>query len=159
MLYLMRSEQAMGRDSGLFQIFQRTNGFDQMVVRMRYANVGGSDQKAMDIFSYKRRLRMFEREHLPFARTLADHDIINAIGEQQAVGQALTLKQILSYEFGPAATIERRLARLKRLGIVLQKRSKVDQRVIELKLSPRVLHIFQRYADLIASIGYVFVSE
>jgi DNA-binding HxlR family transcriptional regulator len=58
---------------------------------------------------------------------------------------------MLSFEIGSVATLERRLARLKRLGIVVQARSDVDKRNVELKLSPRVNRIFQRYSALIAS--------
>lgn len=77
--------------------------------------------------------------------------MVSLIGLHQERGVSLTLKQMLSFDIGSVATLERRLARLKRLGIVLQTRSNVDKRNVELKLSPKINRIFQRYSALIAA--------
>ncbi len=53
---------------------------------------------------------------------------------------------MLSFDIGSAATLERRLARMKRLGVVVQARSEVDRRNVELKLSPKTWRTFQRYS-------------
>ena len=86
-----------------------------------------------------------------FVETLEDMDIVHVIGEHQAQGVPLTLKQIRAFGIGASATVERRLARLKGLGVVVQSQSKLDKRTNELTLSPRTMRIFQRYADMIAS--------
>lgn len=113
----------------------------------------------MQIFEYLHQLRTFERRHLPFVHTLEDLDMVSLIGLHQERGVSLTLKQMLSFDIGSVATLERRLARLKRLGIVVQTRSDVDKRNVELKLSPKINRIFQRYSALIASNHYTYGSE
>ena len=113
----------------------------------------------MQIFEYLHLLRTFERRHFPFVSTLEDLDMLNLIGLHQERGVSLTLKQMLSFDIGSVATLERRLARLKKLGIVIQTRSDVDKRNVELKLSPKINRIFQRYSTLIASNHYTYGSE
>ena len=105
----------------------------------------------MHVFEYLQQLRAFERRHLPFIRTMEDLNILYLIGLHQERATPLTLKQILSFGIGSAATLERRLARLKRLGVVVQARSQIDRRNVELKLSPKTSRVFQRYGALIAS--------
>ena len=116
-------------------------------------------KRDMQIFEYLHQLRTFERRHLPFVHTIEDLDMVSLIGLHQERGVPLTLKQMLSFDIGSVATLERRLARLKRLGIVLQARSDADKRNVELKLSPRVNRIFQRYSALIATSCNTFGAE
>jgi len=113
----------------------------------------------MQIFEYLNQLRAFERRHFPFVDTIEDLDIINLVGLHQERGVALTLKQILSFNIGSVATLERRLARLKRLGVIVQTRSHTDKRNVELKLSPKVNRLFQRYSALVQSSHFAFGGE
>jgi DNA-binding MarR family transcriptional regulator len=113
----------------------------------------------MHVFEYLQQMRAFERRHLPFVRTMEDLNILYLIGLHQERGTPLTLKQILSFGIGSAATLERRLARLKRLGVVVQARSQIDRRNVELKLSPKISRVFQRYATLIVSSNQTYLSE
>jgi hypothetical protein len=105
----------------------------------------------MRVFEFLRRLRLFERQNLTFVETLEDIDILHVVGEHQVRGVPLTLKQMRAFDIGASATVERRLARLKELGVIVQAQSKLDKRNHELKLSSRTLRIFQRYADTIPS--------
>jgi hypothetical protein len=105
----------------------------------------------MKIHEYLHLSRSFERKYFPFVRTIEDLDMLIVIGLYQERGVLLTMKEILSFGIGSAATLERRLARMKELGIVTQSRSKVDKRNIDLKLSPKVSRNFQRYASVISS--------
>lgn len=104
----------------------------------------------MQIFEYLHQLRTFERRHFPFVRTLEDLDMLSLIGLHQERGVSLTLKQMLSFDIGSVATLERRLARLKQLGVVVQSRSDIDKRNVELKLSPKINRLFQKYSALVA---------
>ena len=113
----------------------------------------------MHVFEYLHQLRTFERRHLPFIRTLEDMNMVFLIGLHQERGIPLTLKHMLSFDIGSAATLERRLARMKRLGIVTQSRSELDRRNVELKLSPKTWRIFQRYATMIASNNHIHLGE
>jgi len=105
----------------------------------------------MRIFEYLGSLRSFERRHLPFLRSREDCDLVIAIGAHQERGTPLTLKQLYGLDIGSMATLQRRLSRLKRLGVVVHRRSPRDGRNMELELSPRTSKIFQRYATLVAS--------
>ncbi len=105
----------------------------------------------MPIFEHLEQLRAFERRHLRFLQTLEDHDMVKAIGLYQARGKPLTLKQLSGLEIGSMATLQRRLARLKRLGVVVQRRSEVDRRNVELELGSRIQRMFQRYSALLVA--------
>jgi hypothetical protein len=111
------------------------------------------------VFEYLHQLRTFERRHLPFIRTLEDMNMVFLIGLHQERGVPLTLKHMLSFDIGSAATLERRLARMKRLGIVIQARSELDRRNVELKLSPKTWRVFQRYGTMIASSHHMHLGE
>ena len=82
----------------------------------------------MRVFERLRTLRTFEKQHLSFLRTVEDHDLVCEIGYHQAEGRALTLKQIFLLDVGSVATVQRRLRRLKQLGVVHQHRSAADGR-------------------------------
>ena len=97
-----------------------------------------------------RAFRNFERKHLSFLVTVEDFDIVREIGLHHAAGTPLTPKLLSLLELGSVATIQRRLARLKRLGVVRQIRSSSDKRRIELGISPEVQRIYRQYGQLIA---------
>jgi hypothetical protein len=113
----------------------------------------------MHVFEYLHQLRTFERRHLPFIRTLEDMNMVFLIGLHQERGIPLTLKHMLSFDIGSAATLERRLARMKRLGVVVQARSELDRRNVELKLSPKTWRVFQRYGAMLASTNHAFTGD
>jgi hypothetical protein len=113
----------------------------------------------MHVFEYLQQLRTFERKHLPFVRTMEDLNMLYLIGLHQERGMPMTLKHMLSFGIGSAATLERRLARMKRLGVVTQSRSESDRRNVELKLGPKTWRIFQRYATLITSSNLTYLNE
>lgn len=102
----------------------------------------------MRIFERLRARTAFERQHLNHLRTLEDHALVHEIGYCQAQGKPLTLKQIFLLDAGSVATVQRRLRRLKQLGVIQQRRSAVDRRAVELTLSPKYQRIFARYGRL-----------
>ena len=102
----------------------------------------------MGIFEYLQRLRAFEQRYLPFLQTIEDFDMVRTIGLHQERGEALTLKRLFTFDIGTVATLQRRLARLKRLGVVVHKRSDLDRRNLDLRLSARTTLLFERYARL-----------
>ena|SRR5581483_3142107 len=113
----------------------------------------------MHVFEYLHQLRTFERRHLPFVESMEDMNMVFLIGLHQERGVALTLKHMLSFDIGSAATLERRLARMKRLGVVVQARSELDRRNVELKLSPKIWRVFQRYGAMIAATNHTYLNE
>src|SRR6185369_18025892 len=96
-------------------------------------------------------LRVFEKQHLDFLGTVEDHHLIGEIGYHQAKGKPLTLKQLFLLDVGSIATVQRRLRRLKELGIVQHRRATSDRRAIELTLSPKCVRILGKYETLMSS--------
>ena len=103
----------------------------------------------MKIFKKLRRLRAIQSRYLSSLETLEDVDIVRAIGFFQETGHPLTFKLLSLENIASPATIQRRLGRLKRLGVVVQKPSKHDKRSFELAVSPEIRKIYQRKASLL----------
>ena len=99
----------------------------------------------MRVFERLRALRVFEKQHLGFLRTIEDHNLVTEIGYHQAEGRPLTLKQLFLLDVGSVATVQRRLRRLKQLGIVHQRRADHDGRAVELTLTPKCIKLFEKY--------------
>lgn len=102
----------------------------------------------MKTFKALKALHDFRRHHLPFLKTIEDVEMVREIGLHQAAGQPLTLKTLFLQGIGSAATIQRRLSRLKRLGVVQQARARHDKRILELTVSPDVWKAYQRMGRL-----------
>ena len=102
------------------------------------------DAGSMGIFEHLRQLRQFERRHMPFLHTMEDLDLVLLIGHHQTLGELATMKRIMASEIGAAATLQRRVARLKQLGVVISKPQETDRRNMTLELSVPTLRIFQR---------------
>lgn len=107
----------------------------------------------MGIFARLQDLRRFERRYLPFLLTFEDYDLTVAIGAHQVRGSPVTMKQIIAFDIGAVATLQRRVARLKRLGIIVSKPLESDRRNVTLELSARTLRVFQRYSALLSAQG------
>jgi len=104
----------------------------------------------MRIFAQLRSVRSFAGEILPFLKTIEDHALVWEIGHYQVLGAPLTLKQLLISGIGSVATVQRRLRRLKHFGVVRQRSSEADRRVIELTLSPAFIRAFGKYETLLS---------
>lgn len=102
----------------------------------------------MKIFSALRRFRALQRNRLPFLKTIVDLDLVIEISHAQESGDPITLKQLFIAQIGPAATVQRRLARLKKQGVVQQVRSDRDRRVVQLIVRPDVVRSFKKLAYL-----------
>jgi DNA-binding MarR family transcriptional regulator len=107
----------------------------------------------MRVFEKLRALTAFEKQHLPELKTVEDHHLIHEIGYHQAKGRPLTLKQLFLLDAGSIATVQRRLRRLKQLGVIAQRRSPTDRRAVELTLSPKFQRAFTRYGHFFAGQG------
>ena len=89
----------------------------------------------------------FRRHHMPFLKTLEDQDLVREIGYSQTAGHPLTLKQLFLHGISSVATVQRRLARLKRMGIVEQTRATHDRRILKLTLSQAALKVYNRWGQ------------
>jgi DNA-binding MarR family transcriptional regulator len=84
---------------------------------------------------------------MPFVKTLEDQDLIREIGFSQAAGHPLSLKQLFSHGIASVATVQRRLARLKHLGIVEQTKADHDRRLVRLTLTPAARKLYMRWGQ------------
>jgi len=109
-----------------------------------------SAQQAFECLGMLRSGRAFERRNFEFLQTLEDRDLLCEIGYRQHIAP-LTVKEVLLLGFGSIATVQRRLRRLREMGAIQARRSTHDGRAMELVLSPRVLRIFEQYAELLTS--------
>jgi hypothetical protein len=103
----------------------------------------------MVVFAQLRSLAEFRRRHLAFLETIEDQDLVREIGHYQVLGAPVTLKQLLMLGLGSVATVQRRLQRLKHIGVVHQNQSADDRRVVELTLSPACMKAFGKYEMLL----------
>jgi DNA-binding MarR family transcriptional regulator len=103
----------------------------------------------MTTFGKLHELRTFQRRQLPLLHSIEDFDVVLEIGYHQDLGHPLTLKRLFLQNVGSIATVQRRLGRLKRLGIVQQKRSSQDKRNLELSVSPEIRRLYSRMARLL----------
>lgn len=105
----------------------------------------------LTVFQRLKALREFERGELAFARTFEDRELVFEIGLHQALGTPLTVKQVFLLGLGSVPTMQRRLARLRRLGVIQRRRADGDRRSVELLLAPNVLESLGRYGSLLAA--------
>ena len=116
---------------------------------MMWRNHTGTNKKAFRALTRLRRLRQFEKANLEGIATPEDRDLVYEIGYRQAAARPLTMKETLLLYLGSVATVQRRLGKLRRTGVIAQRRSDQDRRVQELTLTPRTLAVFARCDDLL----------
>ncbi|OFW25853.1 MAG: hypothetical protein A3H97_10315 [Acidobacteria bacterium RIFCSPLOWO2_02_FULL_65_29] len=75
---------------------------------------------------------------------------MHEIGYYEDTGVPLSLKRLFQHGIGSVATVQRRLKRLKDLGLIRNQRSRTDRRSIELSVSPKLRRIYEQYAALLA---------
>jgi hypothetical protein len=106
----------------------------------------------MKTFACLAQIRAFETVHFPFLISRVDFDIVNVVGLFQERGEPLLLKQLYLEVTGSFATVSRRLAILRRHGVIVAASHGTDARMIMLTLSPATLELYARYAALLASL-------
>ena len=106
-----------------------------------------------NFFLAKCLLREFERNELHFIGSLEDLDLVWAIGYGQQTDQPVRSKDLLDGRYGAPKTVQRRLARLRRLMIIDTRRCDHDARRLEFFLTPRTLKRIDRYKSFILENG------
>jgi DNA-binding MarR family transcriptional regulator len=104
-------------------------------------------EKEIALFAGLRKLRDLERKHLPFARSLAEFDLIIEIGYHEERGKALTYKHLLTLGFCARTTLNRRLNGLVEQGVITRTRSARDARAVVLGVSKSAMQRLHRYRD------------
>ena len=107
----------------------------------------------MKLFTGLKKIREFERQQLPFLKSIIDFDIVIEIGFAEEQGQPLTLKQLFLLNIRSRTTVRRKLARLIEQGIVVRRKQANDLRASLLIISPASVKVLGKYCGTLTSIS------
>ncbi len=107
----------------------------------------------MKLFTGLKKIREYERQQLPFLKSVVDFDIVIEIGYAQEQGQPLTLKQLFLLNLRSRTTVRRKLAKLIELGIIVRRKHANDQRASLLIISPASIKMLSKYGGTLTSIA------
>src|ERR1700674_3349332 len=107
----------------------------------------------MKLFTGLKKIREFERQQLPFLKSIIDFDILIEIGYAEEEGQPLTLKQLFLLNVSSRTTVRRKLARLIEQGIVIRRIHAHDHRATLLIISPSTVKRLSKYGGALTSIS------
>jgi hypothetical protein len=107
----------------------------------------------MKLFTGLKKIREFERQQLPFLKSVFDFDIVIEIGYAEEQGQPLTLKLLFLLNICSRTTVRRKLARLIELGIVSRRKHANDHRASLLMISPSTVKLLSKYSGTLTSIS------
>src|SRR5512140_167997 len=103
----------------------------------------------MKLFTGLKQIREFERQQLPFLKSVVDFDIVIEIGYAEEQGQPLTLKQLVLLNIRSRTTIRRKLRRLIEQGIVRRRKHANDHRTNLLTISAASVKVLGKYGGTI----------
>jgi hypothetical protein len=107
----------------------------------------------MKLFTGLKKIREFERQQLPFLKSVFDFDIVIEIGYAEELQHPLTLKQLFLMNISSRTTVRRKLARLIEQGIVIRRTHASDHRASILHISPGTIRILSKYGGTLTSIA------
>ena len=107
----------------------------------------------MKLFTGLKKIREYERQQLPFLKSVVDFDIVIEIGYAEEQGQPLTLKQLFLLDISSRTTVRRKLARLIEQGIVARRKHANDQRASLLTISASTVKVLAKYCGTVTSIS------
>jgi hypothetical protein len=99
-------------------------------------------------FLVLRELHEFRKRHLTFLKTVEDIELIREIGYGQSIGRPLTLKTLFLQGIASHATVQRRLNRMRKIGVIHQQRADHDRRLAVLTLDPKILKLYEQIGRL-----------
>ncbi len=107
----------------------------------------------MKLFTGLKKIREFERRHLPFLRSVIDFDIVIEIGYAEEQGQPLTLKHLLLLNICSRTTVRRKLATLIEQGIIIRRKHANDHRASLLMIAPSGVKLLSKYGGTLTTIS------
>jgi len=107
----------------------------------------------MKLFTGLKKIREFERQQLPFLKSVVDFDIVIEIGYAEEQEQPLTLKQLFLLKICSRTTVRRKLRRLIDQGIVIRRKHANDQRSSLLTISVSSVKLMGKYCGTLTSIS------
>ena len=107
----------------------------------------------MKLFAGLKKIREFERQQLPFLKSIIEFDIVIEIGYAEEQGQPLTLKQLFLLNIRSRTTVRRKLARLIEQGFVVRRKHADDKRATLLIIPPASIKLLGKYGGTLTSIS------
>ena len=107
----------------------------------------------MKLFTGLKKIREFERQHLPFLKSIVDLDIVIEIGYAEELEEPLTLKQLFLLNIRSRTTVRRKLRRLIEQGIVVRRKHVNDHRASLLTISASTVKLLGKYCGTVTSIS------
>jgi|ERR1700687_3279676 len=107
----------------------------------------------MKLFTGLKKIREFERQQLPFLKSVLDFDIVIEIGYAEEQGQPLTLKQLFLLNMSSRTTVRRKLAMLIEQEIVVRRKHANDHRSSLLLISPSTVKLLSKYGGTLTAIS------
>ena len=107
----------------------------------------------MKLFTGLKKIRAFERQQLPFLKSVVDFDIVIEIGYAEEQEQPLTLKQLFLLNIRPRTTVRRKLRGLIDQGIVTRRKHANDHRASVLIISRSSVKLLGKYGGTLTSIS------
>jgi DNA-binding MarR family transcriptional regulator len=107
----------------------------------------------MKLFTGLKKIREFEKQQLPFLKSIADFDIVIEIGYAEEQEQTLTLKQLFLLNIRSRTTVRRKLRRLIDQGIVIRRKHASDHRSSLLTISVSTVRLLTKYCGTVTSIS------
>jgi len=97
-------------------------------------------------------IRSYEKRCFPWMQSIVDRDLIAIIGSHQdEKNDGISCKQLYLADMAPVATIQRRVTRLIKLGVLQKRRSSRDARVFYICLSGVAKNSIKSYVALLKS--------
>jgi DNA-binding MarR family transcriptional regulator len=114
----------------------------------------------MSIYQVIELMRAVEKECLPWMHSSNDLQLIAFIGRhQERNGVGMTCKQVHLSGLEPIATLQRRMGRLIKRGILRKRRCDHDSRVFYISLSAYATESLKSYATLLTSPSRSIVAQ
>ena len=107
----------------------------------------------MKLFSALKEIREFQRQQLPFLKSVIDFDILIEIGYAEEQKQPLTLKQLFLANLGSLSSVRRRLKKLEEQGMVRRRANAGDRRSAFLVMTSSSLKMLGKYGKLLTRIS------
>jgi DNA-binding MarR family transcriptional regulator len=107
----------------------------------------------MKLFTGLKKIREFEKQQLPFLKSVVDFDIVIEIGYAEEQEQPLTLKQLFLLNIRSRTTVRRKLRRLIDQGIVIRRKHAKDHRASVLTIAASTVRLMGRYCGTLTSIS------
>lgn len=106
----------------------------------------------MKLFAGLRKIREYQREQLPFLKSVVEFDIVVEIGFAEEAGTPITLKQLSLLGICSRTTLRRKLAQLMQQEIIVRQKSQ-DRRLNLLIISPGTFRLLTRYGQTLKAIA------